>query len=108
MMLEVSLTNPAWWAMLVIVITSYEITRWSMRWLERRWKARGEIDLSWMGRPICWWLALWRSGYSGAPVSGHDFKTSDEKTPPNVHVLKCMRCGHVSVAWDWNSLEHLK
>lgn len=58
--------------------------------------------------PICLWLTLWRSLKCGAHVQGHDYMTSKEKTPPNVHVLECMRCGHVSIAWDWTSMERFK
>lgn len=39
---------------------------------------------------------------------GHDYRTDKEKTPPNVHILRCNTCGHVSMAWSWGSLEHLK
>jgi len=41
-------------------------------------------------------------------VSGHDMKTDKEKTPPNIHVLKCETCERMDVVWSWDSLEHMK
>lgn len=38
----------------------------------------------------------------------HQYKTIDEPTPPNVHVVKCQLCGKYSTTWSWNSLEHQK
>lgn len=58
--------------------------------------------------PICIIRAVWRTLISGQFVSGHDFKTASEKTPPNVHVLECQTCGHVSVAWSRTSMESQK
>ncbi len=57
---------------------------------------------------LCLVRSLWYSLYCGAWVSGHQYRTSPEKTPPNVHVLVCETCGHVSVAWAWGSLEDSK
>lgn len=57
---------------------------------------------------ICLIRGLWRSLLVGAWVSGHDFQTSKEKTPPNVHVLECETCGNNTVAWSWQSLEKQK
>lgn len=51
-----------------------------------------------------------RSGawVNGRIISGHDFQTLKEKTPPNIHILECRLCGYQSFGWDWKSLEHLK
>lgn len=57
---------------------------------------------------VCLMRTLWRSLLTGACVSGHDFKTSSEKTPANVHVLECEVCGYVSIAWSLSSLENQK
>lgn len=61
-----------------------------------------------MRNPICLFKTIWRSLMCGAWVSGHNYRTIPEKTPPNVHVLKCDRCGKVDVSWSWESLEHVK
>ena len=58
--------------------------------------------------PICLIRTLWRSFYCGAWVMGHDYKTDEEPTPPNVHVVRCMTCGDVHVSWSWGSIEHIK
>jgi len=41
-------------------------------------------------------------------VSGHIYKTDNVKTPPNVVIDKCKRCGHKVVGWSFGSLEHMK
>ena len=58
--------------------------------------------------PLCLLRTLWRSLFAGALVMGHNYRTHPEKTPPNVHNLLCETCGHVSTAWSWESMEHLK
>lgn len=65
-------------------------------------------------RLICIALGIYRSfvsttaAYHGHWISGCDYKTDDEPTPDNVHVIKCQRCGHCNVAWSWGSLAHVK
>jgi hypothetical protein len=65
-------------------------------------------------RAICWWRTLYKSfvlhsvGYSGDLISGCRWKTDDENTPDNVHVLKCETCGRYDVAWSWGSLARVK
>ena len=44
----------------------------------------------------------------GMWVSGHDYKTVEEKTPPNVHIVRCMVCNKQDISWSWDSIEHLK
>lgn len=61
-----------------------------------------------MPSPICVWLAFWRTCTRLRWWSGHDYVTSKEPTPKNVHVLECRRCGHTSVSWSWDSLEDQK
>jgi len=61
-----------------------------------------------MIHPMCILKFIYRSATVGAWVSGHDYVTSKDKTPKNVHVLECEKCGHVSVVWSWDSLEHHK
>jgi hypothetical protein len=58
--------------------------------------------------PLCLLRSLWWSFRAAAPVSGHDYRTDPEKTPANVHILRCELCGHRSMAWSWSSLEHQK
>lgn len=58
--------------------------------------------------PICLAKTLWRSFLAGAWVMGHDYATIKERTPPNVHVIKCEVCGDLSVSWSWSSLENEK
>jgi hypothetical protein len=58
--------------------------------------------------PICLARFVWRSLRCGAWVSGHDYRTHPEPTPPNVHVVVCDTCGHQSVGWSWTSLEQGK
>jgi hypothetical protein len=58
--------------------------------------------------PVCIFRGIFRSIRASALVSGHDYKTDSEPTPKNVHVLKCMTCGHTSVCWSWDSIENLK
>lgn len=38
-------------------------------------------------------------------ISGHNFKTVDDPTPENIHVIKCLECGECSIGWSWDSLE---
>lgn len=61
-----------------------------------------------MIRLMCGIVGLWRSILAGAYVSGHNYVTSKERTPPNVHVLECEVCGHVTMCWSWSSLEESK
>lgn len=61
-----------------------------------------------MRNPICLFRTIWWSLRCGAFVSGHLYKTDEEPTPPNVHVMRCMTCGKMSVTWSWDSLEHCK
>jgi len=61
-----------------------------------------------MRNPICLIRTIWYSLITLAPVSGHNFKTSDTHTPPNVHMLECQTCGEVSISWSWHSLEEYK
>jgi hypothetical protein len=49
-----------------------------------------------------------RAGYRGHWVSGCDWRTDDEATPDNIHVLKCQRCSHYDIAWSWGSLAPVK
>lgn len=52
--------------------------------------------------PICLMKSLIRSLKCCRLVSGHEFKTSLEETPANIHILICQNCGHESIAWDWD------
>lgn len=61
-----------------------------------------------MMHPLCLIRTIWRSLRCFAPVSGHDYATDDEPTPDNVHVLRCMTCGHVNTAWSWSTMKHAK
>lgn len=61
-----------------------------------------------MANPLCVIRFLWRSFMAGAWMSGHDYQTDAEPTPPNVHVLVCRTCGHNMVSWAWHSLEDQK
>ncbi len=61
-----------------------------------------------MRNPICLLRTLWRSLRALEWVSGHEFRTDEEPTPENVHVLRCRTCGEHSVAWSWDSLEAQK
>lgn len=54
--------------------------------------------------PVCFARWIWRSLRCGAWVEGHDYVILDEPTPENVQVLRCERCGEVSVAWDWGPI----
>lgn len=58
--------------------------------------------------PLCWLRTMWRTLWIGAVVSGHHFTTDSEETPDNVHILRCMDCGKISVTWSWESLKHCK
>jgi hypothetical protein len=57
-----------------------------------------------MLNPICLIKSLWLSLKLGEIVSGHNF-IEQPNTPPNVQVLKCETCGHVSIAWDWTGFK---
>ncbi len=63
---------------------------------------------------ICILRGIYRSfvtttqGWRGNWVAGCDYKTDDEPTPDNVHVIRCQRCGHCSMSWSWSSLEQIK
>ena len=59
-------------------------------------------------RLICFFRGLYRSAYCGAWVLGHNYRTIEEKTPPNVHVLKCETCGKIDIGWSWGSVEAQK
>ena len=61
-----------------------------------------------MRNPICLLLSIYYSIKHLAFISGHYFQTVDYDTPHNVHVIKCKRCGKVSVTWSWDSLEKYK
>ena len=61
-----------------------------------------------MRNPICLIRTIWRSIRCMSFVSGCEFKTADEPTPPNVHVLVCKTCGAQSIAWSLGSLEEIK
>lgn len=61
-----------------------------------------------MRNPICLFKTLWRSLRHLNLVSGHEFTTSEQPTPANVHVLICRQCGKTSVAWSWDNLEEQK
>jgi hypothetical protein len=60
--------------------------------------------------PLCVLRGIWRTiryGF-GDLVSGHDFEQSTDPTPPNIQIIECKTCGHVSVAWDWTGFERMK
>lgn len=61
-----------------------------------------------MRHPLCLLRAIWRSLRCLAIVSGCEYKTIDDPTPANVHVLRCEVCGKTSVGWSWGSLESVK
>ena len=46
--------------------------------------------------------------YRGHWISGCNWKTDDDTTPENVHILKCEDCGKYDIAWSWDSLEASK
>lgn len=46
-----------------------------------------------MRNPICLFRTIWRSIRCMGFVSGCDFKTAEDPTPENVHVLVCKICG---------------
>lgn len=56
-----------------------------------------------MRNPICLVKTIYRSIKCKALVSGCDFKTSEEETPKNIHILECTTCGKISIAWSWGS-----
>lgn len=58
--------------------------------------------------PICFARCIWRSLTRGRYISGHKFKTANEATPENIHILRCKDCGHNAIAWSWGSLEEFK
>ena len=61
-----------------------------------------------LAHPLCLARGIWRSVLTGTWVSGHEYATSNEPTPANVHILECKTCGHTSVAWSWDSMEGVK
>ena len=61
-----------------------------------------------MINPICVIRAIYRTIISLTLISGHDYATIKEKTPSNIHIIKCKVCGKQSIGWSWESMEHLK
>jgi hypothetical protein len=61
-----------------------------------------------MRNPICLFREIWRTLWAMHWTSGHEFRTSDEPTPDNVHVLECKTCGATSTSWSWTSLKQFK
>lgn len=61
-----------------------------------------------MRNPVCLFIAIWRSLRHFNIVSGHAFQTAAFTTPANVHALECKRCGKMSIAWSFDSLEDQK
>lgn len=48
------------------------------------------------------------AGYRGHWISGCSYKTDDEQTPENVHVIRCASCRHYVISWSWGRLESVK
>lgn len=59
-------------------------------------------------QPLCILRSLYYSIKSMSLVSGCSYKTDEEPTPENIHVLKCEVCGDKSISWSWDSLEEYK
>lgn len=60
--------------------------------------------------PLCLWrtLHMWLRSGLRVWISGHDYVTAKDKTPPNVHILVCKTCGHRDIGWSWHSMEQYK
>jgi hypothetical protein len=58
-----------------------------------------------MRHPLCFLKMLWRTLTWGHYVSGCDYVMSEMRTPSNVQILECKRCGDVSVLWCFTKFD---